>query len=91
MFADDEKRDGILLVIHPNPTKGRFKVKVENRKDREFIFDVYDAYGTRVAFAVIPKSHKMFEVDFDLEGNPGLYYLRVTDGHVTFVRRITKR
>lgn len=91
VFADDAQKDGILLIVHPNPTKGKIKVKLENRKDKQYSFAVYDSYGMLVGSAVVAKSHKMFDLDFDLEGSmDGLYYLWVSDGSQTVVRRIIK-
>lgn len=92
VYAGDEKRDGILLIVHPNPTKGKLKVKVENKKDKTYSFIIYNEQGHVVESTVIAKSHAMFDVGFDLgQDAEGIYYLRVYDGEEAFVRRIIKQ
>ncbi len=92
VFEEDAKRDGVLLIMYPNPTRGQLKVKLENRKDKDYTFVLYDSSGNPVASSVLARSHKMFELDFDLQQNPdGDYYLHVTDGTAVWVRRILKR
>ncbi|OKL41857.1 T9SS type A sorting domain-containing protein [Pontibacter flavimaris] len=92
VFVEDAKKDGLLLVAYPNPTQGRFKVKLDNRKDKEYTFAIYDSNGNLVTSSVLAKSHKMFEIDFNLQQNlDGYYYLHVSDGTEVWVRRILKR
>lgn len=89
VFADDAKKDGLRLIVNPNPTKGKVKVKMDNKKDQEYSFVVYDKFGQVIESAVIGISHKMFEIDLEREPN-GLYFLRVSDGTTTWVRKIIK-
>lgn len=92
VFGDDQKKDGIRLIVAPNPTTGHFKVKLDNKKDVQYTFTIFDKFGNLVTSSVIPKSHKMFEVNFDLIYSPaGLYYLHVTDGVNVYVRTILKQ
>ncbi len=92
VYAEDAKKDGIRLMVFPNPTKGVLKVKLDNRKDKDYTFTIYDSYGNLVSSTVVAKSHKMFELDFDLQSSAnGLYYLMVSDGTEVLVRRIVKR
>ena len=91
VYSNDCKGDGVKLIVHPNPTRGKLRVKLDNKKDKQYAFAVYDDHGNVVASNVIPKSHKMFEVEFDLTNSPiGLYYLWVSDGTLVTVKRIIK-
>ena len=89
VYADDAKKDGLLLIANPNPTKGKVMVKLDNKKDKEYAFAVYDKNGQVVDSSIIPKSHKMFEIDLQREED-GIYYLWVSDGAEIWVRRIIK-
>ncbi|HUH32619.1 MAG TPA: T9SS type A sorting domain-containing protein, partial [Daejeonella sp.] len=92
VFGEDVKKDDIRIKVYPNPTKGQLKVKLENKKDVEYTFTIYNGEGLIVRSAVISKSHKMFEVDFDMDSAPdGFYYLHVYDGSRTIVRTIIKQ
>jgi len=90
VFADDKKRDGIKLVVYPNPTHGQLKVKLLNKKDADYRFVIYNDRGVAVASTVIPKGAKTYEVDFNITQKNGLYFLYVTDGRNIFVRVILK-
>ncbi len=80
-----------MYLIVNDPNNGKLKVKLENPQDVDYTFVVYDRNGQVVVSRVLPKSHKMFEVNFDLESHPdGLYYLSVTGGSETWVRQIVK-
>lgn len=92
LFAGDARKDGIKLTVYPNPTNRVLKVKLEEKKETDYFFTIYDSQGNRVAAAVLPKSDKKVEIDFDLQcAADGYYYLMVSDGSETVVRRIEKR
>lgn len=90
VFADDKKRDGIKLTVYPNPTHGQLKVKLLNKKDKDYKFVIYNDRGIVVASTVIPKGAKTYEVDFNITQKNGIYLLYVTDGRDIFVRLILK-
>jgi hypothetical protein len=92
VFGDDEKHDGIKLKVYPNPTAGLLKVKLENRKDKDYTFTIFNSNGLVIQSTVLARSHKMFEVDFNLENaESGFYYLHVFDGTTKIVRTIIKQ
>jgi hypothetical protein len=92
VYGDDSKKDGIRLQVYPNPTAGVLKVKLDNKKDKEYTFTIFNSQGVVVQSAVWERSHKMFEIDFNLENaEPGYYYLHVFDGTEKIVRTIIKK
>jgi hypothetical protein len=91
VYGEDVKKDGIRLMVYPNPTAGLLKVKLENKKDKDYTFTVYDRYGNVVQSSVLARSHKMFDIDFNLQNAAsGTYYLHVSDGTEKIVRMIIK-
>lgn len=89
VYTEDDKKDGIKVKIFPNPTRGPIKVKLDNKKDKDYTIVIYNSQGTPVASTIAPKSHKVFEIDFNLSNSPdGHYYLWVSDGTEEFVRLI---
>ncbi len=91
-FGEDEKKDDILLVIYPNPTQGKFKVKIENGKNVPYQFRLFDAAGNLVNSSSIQRGVKMFDISFDVEGRlPGVYYLYISDGVNVWVKQIIKK
>lgn len=91
-FGEDEKKDELLMVIYPNPTQGKFKVKIEDRKNVLYQFMLFDAGGNVINSSSIQRGVKMFEISFDLEGRlPGVYYLYISDGVNVWVKQIIKR
>jgi hypothetical protein len=92
IFGDDQKHDGIRLKVYPNPTAGLLKIKLENKKDKDYTFTIFNSNGHVIQSTVLARSHKMFEVDFNLENaESGFYYLHVFDGTEKIVRTIIKQ
>jgi hypothetical protein len=91
VYADDERKDSIRIKVYPNPTHGQLKVKLDNKKDKDYTISVYNDRGVLITSTIAPKSFKWVEVDFDISNNPGgWYYLYVTDGTEIYVRAIRK-
>jgi hypothetical protein len=92
VYGEDEKKDEIMLIVFPNPTQGRFKVKMKGAKNVDYSFIMFDANRNIITTTVVPRGVKMYDISFDLEGRiPGVYYLYVTDGVNTWVKPIVKR
>jgi hypothetical protein len=93
VFADDEKKDCITIWIYPNPTRGRLKVKLDNKRhDKQYTLILYNSNGHPIESKIIRKNHFMFEVNFDLTNQQnGIYYLYVSDGTNTYVRPVIKQ
>jgi hypothetical protein len=92
VFADNGKKDCITLKVYPNPTHGRLKVKLDNKRhDKQYTLIIYDSNGNPIESKIIQRNHFMFEVNFDLTNHQnGTYYLYVSDGTTTYVRVIIK-
>ncbi|HSC39683.1 MAG TPA: T9SS type A sorting domain-containing protein, partial [Chitinophagaceae bacterium] len=90
VYADDKKKDRIKLTVYPNPTRGQVKVKLDNKKDKDYTFTIYNDRGIVVASTVLPRGAKTYEVNFNITQKNGLYFLYVTDGSEIFVRLILK-
>ncbi len=92
VVGEDEKKDDLKLVIYPNPTQGKFKVKIEDRKNAPYQVRLLDAVGSKIKSASIQRGAKTFEISFDLEGRlPGVYYLYISNGENVWVKQIIKR
>jgi len=92
VYGEDEKKDHILLVIYPNPTQGKFKVKLDDAKHTDYLFTLLDANSNVLQTEVTRKGAKMFELSFNLEERlSGIYYLHITDGTNVWVKQIIKR
>jgi hypothetical protein len=84
-------KDPIDIKIYPNPTRGPVTVKLDNKKDRTYVFSVFDKRGNRVAYVVIPQGQAANQVTLDLSvQRPDIYILHVTDGVDKTVRPIIK-
>ncbi|HEV8283914.1 MAG TPA: chondroitinase-B domain-containing protein [Chitinophagaceae bacterium] len=90
VYGMDEKKDGIKVIVYPNPTHGQIKVKLDNKKDKEYTITIYNDKGKPIASTIVEKSFKMFEVNFNINQTNGIYYLHVTDGTEVFVVQILK-
>jgi hypothetical protein len=92
VYADNEKKDCITLKVYPNPTHGRLKVKLDNkRRDKQYTLIIYNSNGNPIDSRIIQRNHFIFEVNFDLTNHQnGIYYLYVFDGTTTYVRVIIK-
>lgn len=85
------RRDGVTLVVAPNPTRGKLIVVIlELKRDKQYSFVVYNSAGRPVNVPVTEKHPKLFEIDLSA-GADGLYYLLTTDGTARTVTRIVKR
>ncbi|WP_341843454.1 chondroitinase-B domain-containing protein [Chitinophaga caseinilytica] len=83
--------DPIGITIFPNPTRGPITVKLDNKKNRGYVFQVIDRMGNQVARTVIPQGQGATQVQFDLSSQiDGIYFLHVSDGVVKTVRAIMK-
>lgn len=83
--------DPIGITIFPNPTRGPVTVKLDNKKDRGYVFQVIDRMGNLVARSVIPQGQGATQTQLDLSDQvDGLYFLHVSDGNVKTVRAIMK-
>ncbi len=83
----------IAFDMYPNPTAGLVTVKLKDKKaDRAYSFVLYDAQGDTVASTLIPKNSGKSEVSFDLTDAPrGVYFLKLSDGITTTIRRIYRQ
>jgi hypothetical protein len=92
VFADNGKKDCITLKVYPNPTHGRLKVKLDNKRhDKQYTLIIYNSNGNPIESKIIQRNHFMFEVNFDLTNHQnGIYYLYIFDGTKTYVRVIIK-
>jgi hypothetical protein len=92
VFGDNEKNDCIRIMVYPNPTHGRLKVKLDNKsRDKQYTLIIYNSNGNPIESRIIQRNHFIFEVDFDLTNRQnGIYYLYIFDGTKTYVRLIRK-
>ncbi len=91
VYGTDEKKDAIKLKLHPNPTHGTLKVKLENKEDKDYTFMIFDYRKNLVQYIVLRRNDHRYEIDFDLNQSPnGIFYLYVTDGTQVIVRLIIK-
>jgi hypothetical protein len=92
VFADAEKKDCVKIKIYPNPTHGRLKVKLDNKRhDKQYTLIIYNSSGIPVQSTIIQRNHFQFEVDLNLTNyQNGIYYLYIFDGTTTYVRLIRK-
>jgi chitodextrinase len=83
----------IAFDIYPNPTAGLVTVKLKDKKaDREYRFVLYDEQGNTLASTLIAKNASKSEVSFDLTHAPrGVYFLQLSDGITTTIRRIYRQ
>lgn len=74
------------LQVYPNPTSGYFKIRNGMSKEQECEVTVSDMSGKQILSRTCSGSS---ECSFDLSGEPGGYYfIRVSQGTTTEVRRI---
>lgn len=87
-FTDD--REGLLFDIYPNPFSDRTKLIFGSetvKKPR--IMELFSASGTLVRTAFIPAGME----EISIEGNDltkGVYFVRVTSGKLSSVRRVIR-
>ncbi len=95
VYEEGDKNDAFKLAfdVYPNPTAGLITVKLKDKKaDREYSFVLYDAQGNLMASALIAKNSSKSEVSFDLTNSPrGVYFIRISDGVTTTIRRIYRQ
>jgi hypothetical protein len=92
VLLEDEKKNDLKLFIYPNPTHGKFKMRIEDMKNKSYQFMLFDALGSLIKSSSPQYGSKILEVSFDLAGrSAGLYYLYVSDGEHGWTRQIIKR
>ncbi|AEV97065.1 hypothetical protein A4D02_18145 [Niastella koreensis] len=92
VFSTREKKDCVKIIVYPNPTHGRLKVKLDNKqRDKQYTLIIYNSNGNPVQTTIIQRNQFQFEVDFNLTNyQNGIYYLYIFDGTTTYVRLIRK-
>ena len=92
VYGEDSRKDCVKILIYPNPTHGRLKVKLDNKNhNNQYTLIIYNSRGNPIQTKVIQRNHFLFEVDFDLTNQQnGIYYLYVFDGTTTYVKGIRK-
>jgi hypothetical protein len=84
-------KEGVDIKIYPNPTPGPLKITLQQKKDRNYSFILFDKSGRQVAAANILQGQSTIEVNFNLSAlKNGLYFLNVTDGVDKTTRIIVK-
>ncbi|MBD0254336.1 MAG: T9SS type A sorting domain-containing protein, partial [Cytophagales bacterium] len=95
VYEEGDRNDAykITFDVFPNPTSGLITVKLKDKKaDREYSFTIFDEQGNPVGSTIIPKNSSKTEVSFDLSRYPrGVYFLKISDGMSTTIRRIYKQ
>jgi hypothetical protein len=92
VLPEDEQKNRLKLVIYPNPTEGKFKVRIEDMTNKSYQFMLFDALGSLIKSSSPQYGSKILEVSFDLAGrSAGLYYLYISDGEHGWTRQIIKR
>lgn len=85
---DISKNTWSEFIVHPNPNKGNFNVKLKNNSSDRIVLSVYDLSG-RIVFNKNYPSAIDFNENIQLENiQAGIYMLTVFDGDLTQVKRI---
>ena len=92
VYGSNSRKDCVTIMVYPNPTHGRLKVKLDNKDhNKQYTLIIYNSSGNPVQSKVIQRNHFLFDVDFDLTNQQnGIYYLYIFDGTTTYVQLIRK-
>ena len=70
-----------LVFVYPNPSTGRFQVRVYNQLGKQLTVNIYDKLGQRVFSQRPVTSVPYTRIDVDLRGRAdGIYVVEVVDG-----------
>ncbi|MGX5818884.1 T9SS type A sorting domain-containing protein [Chitinophaga lutea] len=89
VYADDYDKKTIRAKAYPNPSDGRFKVKIEDSKEQDYVISVFDNMGYPVPAVVTKQGAKMFSIDMH-GARPGIYYVMAASGMERLVIAIVK-
>ncbi len=80
---------GYSVKIYPNPSKGRFNIKLENKVNDKIMLDVINLQGAFVKRQKIEFSAPQTTVTIDLSTLPkGVYLMRLSSGKMLRIERI---
>ena len=78
------------LIAYPNPSTGKFSLQISGPNTGRFEYQMTDISGKIIQKATFEKSTETFTVELQLEGRPGVYFMKVSDGENVGVLKILK-
>jgi membrane-associated protease RseP (regulator of RpoE activity) len=79
------------MEFKPNPTKGRFDLKLDLIKKGETTISLYDVQGRKIFEEIIKNLDSVYEQSFDIRSEPsGIYFLNVRQGAQSMTKKIIK-
>jgi plastocyanin len=74
--------------IYPNPSRGKFKVEINNPQyTKNYELEIYDLLGNKIFTTSQPKQQNSIQID--LSGfTKGIYFVRLYDGEEIFDRKV---
>ena len=79
------------LNIFPNPSTGEFTIAFDLEKAQDITISVVDALGREISNEIIARAEGATQHKLDLTNQArGLYFVKITAGENTIVKKITK-
>lgn len=77
------------ILLAPNPTTGAFFVEAENEFPRNTVFQLFDAQGSLREMYRLNAATASFQITFNSNTSPGMYFLRIINDDEQVVRKIS--
>lgn len=74
-------KSGLSVNVFPNPAKNKINIQFNEGITKEYILDIYDSLGKKLASNKISNKLNQFDVSFL---NKGIYFLKIETDHKLF-------
>ena len=85
-----ELGNSVSLRAYPNPFEGRFLLEISGGSSVRFDYRILNMTGKIIKVGTFDKNTETFNVEIQMEGEPGIYFLQVSDGESTRVLKIVR-